>query len=212
MSFPFSEIHSFLPWSVGIPAFAICLRTCITLPIAIASKRRRERLLQIHSLLTSKRNQLVSKDAIKQEKRRLYSEFRCSPWPLLLLPMAQIPCFAYATLKLRRLVRMAPSSMTTEGAFWFQNLLEPDPTGLLTVSLGLAYMTNAAIVHRRQQFSGLSKGTFIASILSSFAMIYVASLSPSAMTLYWSTSALYSTIQNALLYRNDTPSEPAKDK
>ncbi|KAI9250008.1 60Kd inner membrane protein-domain-containing protein [Sporodiniella umbellata] len=145
----------------------------------------------------------------KKKVNAIYAQYGCSRWRLLLLPYVQIPLFVSMSLTLRHLAayplpwygqtatEIAPG-LDQGGLGFFQDLTATDATWILPVLVGAGNLTNVELnawfaqgVPTRQQ----KILTHLFRALS-LAFIPIAAQAPSAISLYWVTSAWYSVAQN----------------
>ncbi|EPX70866.1 inner membrane protein Cox18 [Schizosaccharomyces octosporus yFS286] len=190
--------HAYMPWCFEIPAMAIFLRSTITLPLAISSIKTARRYGQVQPLLKEAKKRCPDDKAYKTFRSKIYKRFSCHPIKLYALPFAQLPLFAFASFQLRKAVEVSPETMSTEGMLWFPDLTMPDPHGILPAILACTYLTNMSIL-RRPQDSRLLRIFNTAGILSAFFVSFMASKTSTALSLYWTTSAIYSLVQNICL-------------
>jgi len=227
------SLHTFTntSWAVTIPASAIILRSCVTLPVTIYAKERIIRVRSLTALLITWL-QVIRKDMIqkidgveqfnKSTKKQyankveeLYRRHNCSPIKTMLLPIiVQTPLFLIVSFTLRGMAGLSlpifgSSSLSMEptfaieGALWFGNLLMPDETFLLPFAIGFLNFVNTEVTSANRDVG--VRPTRIKRIVTnslkilSILTIPIAMQLPSAMSLYWATSALYSLIQNLVL-------------
>jgi inner membrane protein COX18 len=140
--------------------------------------------------------------------RELYYNEGCHPLKVTILPWIQIPLWITISLALRNMSGAYPgattssslmSSLSNEGILWFPDMTLPDPLFILPFILSAANIINIEMhsLKRKQQGKFQRISTKFFRVLS-VGMGVIASQLPSAMTLYWSTSSLYSLIQNSL--------------
>ncbi|EPY52030.1 inner membrane protein Cox18 [Schizosaccharomyces cryophilus OY26] len=190
--------HAYMPWCFEIPAMAIFLRSTITLPLAISSIKTGRKYAQVQPLLKEAKKRCPNDKAYRTFRSKIYKRFNCHPVMLYALPLTQIPLFALASFQLRKAVEVSPDTMSTEGMLWFPDLTMPDPHGILPAILACTYLTNMSIL-RRPQDSRLLRIFNTAGILSAFVVSFMASKTSTALSLYWTTSAIYSLAQNICL-------------
>ncbi|CAA21449.1 Cytochrome c oxidase assembly protein cox18, mitochondrial [Schizosaccharomyces pombe] len=191
-------VHSYMPWCYEIPAMAIFLRSTITLPIAIASLKTARRFVQVQPLIKEAKKRCRTNTDFRTVRKKLYKRFNCHPLMIYALPITQLPLFAFASYQLRQAVDVCPESMSTEGMLWFTDLTLPDPHGVLPAVLAVTYLTNMSIL-KRPSDSRLLKIFNTAGIMSAFFVSFMAFKTSTALSLYWTTSAIYSLVQNVAL-------------
>ncbi|KAI5780226.1 60Kd inner membrane protein-domain-containing protein [Peziza echinospora] len=107
-------------------------------------------------------------------------------------------------------------SLAEGGALWFKNLLEPDP--LYILPLALSFVIFANIEFSALQFTRSGRlMTILRTAMRIFPLLVIpiTMQTPTALTLYWISSATYSLIQNLILHfwyplpKPVTPCSPA---
>eukprot|EP00842_Homolaphlyctis_polyrhiza_P003900 jgi/Hompol1/4510/HPOL_003664-RA len=154
----------------------------------------------------------------REKANELYRIYRCHPFRTFLLPWVQIPLFISMSFALRWLVAYPAFWMATppsfapgmdeEGALWFDNLTIADPTLITPILVGATYLMNIefntslrAKEGTRPTSGQIAFRFFLRSL--SILIIPIAAQVPMAITLYWLTSALFSTVQNLIFYLLD---------
>lgn len=186
---------------------------------------------------------------LRRSKGQIYK--RCGVHPMArFLPFLQLPLWLAIMESLRRMVGMDPGilgllrgsgengqnaskleipveqSMSTEGAFWFPDLLAPDPTHALPVILSALVFTNITWgwkistspgVRSKKSLTALASG-ILRTTLQGMALLIapsmISSQAPAGLVFYWIFSSLSATAQTQLLRRllasrkAPTPCEP----
>lgn len=224
-----------LPWPVFIPLMTCSIRFFTTLPLAVWNRRRIARQREVQPLLAASvpiiKVQLAQSVALRgskltpeqinvlaakeRRKRRvaLYRELGCQNWKALVLPAVQIPVFVAMSFAVRSLVGFDLTGVTEFGNvdqsqfWWFRNLVEPDPLGLLPLGIGALALSNvelnARLAPQPQGKRGPSAVALIANISRAGSVIFMAISfqAASALQLYWFSSNAFSFLQNKALDR-----------
>lgn len=239
-----------LSWPVFIPLATIAVRAVATAPLAVYARvcLRRQNALQpvLRAALPVYRAQLaqtavqgksqltpnqISVLAFKERnkmRKRLFKEFVCQNWRMLLLPAVQIPVFVGMTLAVRSLALYDLSAITEFGNLdasrflWFRNLVEPDSYGVFPLAIGACALANVELnaansttwaenkvnkdvqslnAMRDTSQAGPSVRAFLRNTARAGAIVFMAMSfqAPAALQLYWFASNLFSFIQNLLL-------------
>lgn len=119
----------------------------------LVSKKLVELKPQVQSgLITKHKAWVVVKNETDVEKKRLIQEYNCHGGRRAISVIAEIAAYICYFLTLRNLCCVYPSSvmfssheMTTQGAFWFTNLLQADPSFILPLTVGLVTLANSEV-------------------------------------------------------------------
>ncbi|KAI8049583.1 membrane insertase OXA1/ALB3/YidC, partial [Syncephalis plumigaleata] len=148
----------------------------------------------------------------KEKMRQLYWQHRCHPAMGLTLVAVQMPLFISMSLAVRRLCglpvpwleALATQEMAQPqaGGLWWTDLTATDPTLVLPVIIGLVHLANVELNTNKnksptvwqQRIRYILRGVSIASIP-------IATQLPTAVCIYWCTSAFYSLAQNVTFQR-----------
>ncbi|GFG37145.1 hypothetical protein Cfor_00395 [Coptotermes formosanus] len=149
--------------------------------------------------------------SLQKQWNNLIIRDNCHPLKASILLWVQLPMWIFLSIALRNLVYMLPDrdgaamvtcmELSVGGFGWIPNLLVPDESLILPVSLGLI---NLAIVEL-QVMSKMRKKSKLQQYMTHFfrllslAMIPVAASVPSCLSLYWVTSSVYGLVQNLVL-------------
>lgn len=161
-----------LEWHYLIPATTLILRTVVTLPFAIANRKRVQKQARLQPLLSAMspifKARLASSSAAKdgsltptqievlaskeRRKRRiaLFKENKCQTWKSLLpLPTIQMPLWITMSLTFRSMCGWTViEGIPTEAGFssdaflWLPSLVEADPYALLPMAIGAVGLAN----------------------------------------------------------------------
>ncbi|ODQ63180.1 hypothetical protein NADFUDRAFT_53453 [Nadsonia fulvescens var. elongata DSM 6958] len=235
------HIQSGLPWYAFIPLSTVVLRTTLTLPIAIWNRLRARRQTELQPLLTAmspvlkaklasspaaqsgalNHEQITILAAKERRKRRvqLYKRYNCQIWKSVLIqPAVQFPLWLSMSMVIRAmcgwvLVDGIPidTSLATEGALWFGNLLKNDPHAIFPGLIGAVTMMNVELNTRNARLisgndgnsasGGAALPRVIANIsrMGSIFFLVFSLQAPMAVCLYWFSSHTYSLVQNIAL-------------
>ncbi|KAK2178353.1 hypothetical protein NP493_546g02001 [Ridgeia piscesae] len=218
-----------LPWWASLALTTIMLRTIVTMPLSIYAahisvkierlqpeiKDMGKRLAGEVAMATRKFswNKATAKRHFKRNMKRLvkdlYIRDNCHPMKTMLVAWLQLPMWFSLSFALRNMAGALPvrgdlpvlrPDLATEGALWFNNLLLPDTTFILPVTLAVSSLLITEMHALRR-----GKPTLIQNIFTygfrgiSIFMIPIAAAVPSCMCLYWTCSSLYGLTQNILL-------------
>ncbi|KXS16100.1 hypothetical protein M427DRAFT_300791 [Gonapodya prolifera JEL478] len=150
----------------------------------------------------------------RERVRSLYASHQYHPLRTLLLPWVQVPLWVSVSFALRGMVGYVPESawwsalvggapvpgMEEGGTLWFENLTRADETLFFPLAVGWTNLANAQLGALSSapptplrtvmiwSFRGLALGS-----------MYFASQMPTAISLYWLSSALFSLGQNVVM-------------
>lgn len=99
---------------------------------------------------------------------------------------------------------LANGQLQHEGILWFENLIIPDPTGIIPLLNCITYLTIIQIHVNERKRAKLEDSMFIkiltnGSRLFSLAMIPIGLTIPVNITFYWLISSIFGLLQNILL-------------
>lgn len=243
-----AKVATGLSWPIFLPLATVVVRSAATVPLAVYSRicLRRQRLLQPllsatvpvvraqlaqtaatgRSKLTPQQIQVLAAKERRRRRISLYRQFSCQNWKSLLLPAVQIPVFVAMTLAVRSLALYDLSSITEFGNIdagrflWLQNMVEPDPIGVLPLTIGACALANVELnasistnwyknappnsVQKnltRDKISSPSARAALVNISRAGAILFMTMCfqAPAALQLYWLASNLVSLTQNVLL-------------
>lgn len=161
---------------------------------------------------------LSAKETRKVQKA-LFKKHGIQLWKNLILPSCQIPLWIVMSLTMRDLsgwlswdkLSNTPldSSLYNEGILWFSDLTTFDQMHIIPIVYGIIYLCNIEWTAKSLELLQLVqrntlRPTIIDSLtnLSRMSVVFMMAISfhaPTALTLYWISSQLYSLIQNVLL-------------
>ncbi|KAI8581034.1 hypothetical protein K450DRAFT_234320 [Umbelopsis ramanniana AG] len=211
-----------LPWWASIITATVCLRSALTLPIAVYQQRAVGRMLAVAPIVQSwgetLKNQLAREGKTKgweyetynielqkqyrAKVKQIYRQNDCLPMKSFLLPWFQIPLFVCMSFSLRGMV-ISPElidSLSAGGFGWVTDLTTRDPTMIFPIAIGMSNFLNVELnsMYMRDKQSLRQKALQNIFRGISFAIIPIAAQAPMALSLYWTTSSLYSVAQNVL--------------
>ncbi|XP_033114163.1 cytochrome c oxidase assembly protein COX18, mitochondrial-like isoform X2 [Anneissia japonica] len=158
-----------------------------------------------------KRMKGVITKLMQRSAKELYIRDNCHPAKGSLMLLVQIPLWICVSLSLRNMTGAIASNffidpaylvpaLSDGGTLWFSNLVLPDPFCVLPVAVGILNLMNVEIHtltgRKATRFQGYITNLFRGL---SILMIPIAAYLPSAISLYWMTSASYSLGQNLFL-------------
>uniref|UniRef100_UPI00358E3683 cytochrome c oxidase assembly protein COX18, mitochondrial isoform X1 n=2 Tax=Myxine glutinosa TaxID=7769 RepID=UPI00358E3683 len=214
-----------LPWWATVVTGTVITRVVLTAPLAvyqnyIINKVERLRpeiadLGQLHWREVQQDRQLrgwSEKKARAQHKARmkqsisgLYVRDNCHPAKASLLAWVQIPLWLIITVALRTVcisekTADQPRGLAEGGLLWISDLTVPDPFWILPLMLGATNLLIVEMFSRQRKHGGLIArlATYFMRGVSIF-MVFVAGSVPSALSLYWVTSSIWSLLQNLVL-------------
>ncbi|GEQ71500.1 hypothetical protein JCM33374_g5184 [Metschnikowia sp. JCM 33374] len=182
--------------------------TGVTSVLSPANKMRYEEIM----VLSAKEVRKRQKKLFKAHNVQLYKNF--------LLPLAQIPLWVCMSMTFRDLsgwssldaVANKPLDPTlyNEGALWFADLTTSDPFHIFPMAVGIIALVNVEWTFKTFDLMKAStrRKLFRPTITDSLAnisrmtVVFLMAVSlhaPSALTLYWLSSQLFSLIQNVFL-------------
>ncbi|KAJ3403773.1 Cytochrome c oxidase assembly protein cox18, mitochondrial, partial [Chytridiales sp. JEL 0842] len=216
-----------LPWWLSIIAGTVLLRTVITGPLALYQRERVRRFMDVQPLLraweTTIRMQESKSSAaaqasgrfktmMKKKAAELYKIHNCQPLYTFILPWAQLPLFVTVSFALRNMsgfpipflenVLEPVAGFHDGGVLWFLDLTQPDPTLVLPLVIGTLHLLNIEMNSSNVKALTASQSA-IKLLFRTLAVlsIPIATQIPSALAIYWATSASFSLVQNALVRR-----------
>lgn len=161
-----------LEWHYLIPITTLLLRSCVTLPFAIANRKRAQKQQRLQPLLSALspilKARLASSTAAKdgtltpsqievlaskeRRKRRiaLFKQYKCQTWKSLIsLPTIQMPLWITMSLTFRAMCGWTVvEGIPTEAGFsedsflWLSSLIEADPYSILPMAIGAFGLAN----------------------------------------------------------------------
>ncbi|KTW32683.1 uncharacterized protein T551_00168 [Pneumocystis jirovecii RU7] len=208
-----------VPWWAAIPLTTLLIRS-VMLPVVFWSRNRMIRYARIKPLIKAWEFQYMKlsyfdSEKIKklnQKRNELFHRHSCHPIGSLVLPLVQIPLFFIMTFVLRGMSGSSfllfsglnvpvEVSLAHEGIGWIQDLTVSDPIGFLPVCLGLISLIN---IQLNLDFykEMVSVPIFLTRLAQGNALVFtfVSMQAPTALSLYWVTSSLFSVIQNLVLH------------
>jgi len=242
-----------LSWPVFIPLMTCGIRLFTTFPLAVWNRKRIIKQRSVQPLLagsvpvikvqlaqsvTQKGANLTPEQitvlAAKERRKRrvqLYKELGCQNWKSLVLPAVQVPIFVAMSFAVRSLVGFDLTGITEFGNvdksqfWWFKNLVEPDPLGIVPLGIGALALSNVELnsrvapvtaeqARRQNRRSGPSVAAALTNISRAGSVVFMAiSFQASlALQLYWFSSNAFSFVQNKTLDNflpvNKEPSYP----
>ncbi|KAG0634911.1 60Kd inner membrane protein-domain-containing protein [Tuber brumale] len=162
--------------------------------------------------------ELKTRKEMREKRRELWKRWGCQAWKMLLAPVVQIPVWVAASMTLRGMTGIeglptwlrrlgeiggeawVEEALATEGALWFGDLLTADPYLALPMGFSFLLFANIELQTKLHPPSTRKQRVFtnVLRILSLAAFPLTAN-APAALTLYWSTSAMFSLVQNIIL-------------
>lgn len=219
-----------LPWWASLAITTAALRTVLTFPLMVYSMNNRAKLERLQPEIKSISKDMAAEVAAAQQMyewdsntaknqyeinmkrhiQRLILRDNCHPLKEYILPWIQIPLWISMSIALRNMsgsmildnkqLPVLCHEMSTEGTLWFTNLLVPDTTLILPVTVCLL---NLAIIElhglrvlKPTRFHRLLSYVMRGAVL---LMIPIGSMVPSCMCLYWTYSSFYGLMQFILL-------------
>ncbi|XP_044270525.1 cytochrome c oxidase assembly protein COX18, mitochondrial isoform X1 [Tribolium madens] len=178
----------------------------------IAKELKRETAIAVKMYNWDERTARITfKRSIRKQWQGLIQRENCHPFKSTLLIFFQIPLWISLSVSLRNLVYMLPhqdtnaqitfTELSVGGFGWIPNLTVADSSLVLPVSFGLL---NLAIIEM-QTLSKINVPTKLQRYLTNFfrglslMMIPIASVVPSCVVLYWTTSSAFGFVQNLIL-------------
>ncbi|PWW74161.1 hypothetical protein C7212DRAFT_215141 [Tuber magnatum] len=162
--------------------------------------------------------ELRTRKEMHWKRRELWKRWGCQAWKMLLAPVVQIPVWVTASVTLRGMAGVeglptwlrglgkiggevwVEEALATEGALWFGDLLVADP--YLALPMGFSFLLFANIeLQTKLHLPSTGKQRVFTNVLRilSLAAFPLTTNAPAALTLYWSTSAVFSLVQNIIL-------------
>ncbi|OUT24649.1 hypothetical protein CAS74_001038 [Pichia kudriavzevii] len=161
---------------------------------------------------------LAAKEKIKRQ-RKLFKDYGCQSWKMVLLPAVQIPLWVSFSYMFRTITgwsdlgkKSIDMSLTEERFLHLHDLSVSDPYFALPVVLGIVALSNAEWNFKTADLMQLTtrgkKNTLrptafdVIITLSRSSLIFltaVATQAPAALVIYWISSNAYSLLQNILM-------------
>ena len=198
-----------LPWWVCIVASTIVLRASL-FPFVVRSMRASQRTTmvqpEISELMEKSRRANLRGDTFEAEKYTLqyYSILKkndITPLNQFINILVQTPFFISFFFALRGMYNAPVESLTTGGVLWFPNLLIPDPFFLLPLSTSITMLISMQVSETRNAMESnpmLKYGLVgLSLILFPITMKF-----PAALTLYWCTSNIFTTVVSLTITSN----------
>ncbi|ORE09345.1 hypothetical protein BCV72DRAFT_201833 [Rhizopus microsporus var. microsporus] len=145
----------------------------------------------------------------RKKVNAIYAQYGCSRWKVLLLPYVQIPLFVSMSLTLRHLTayplpwfgrtaELPADGLTDGGLGFFTDLTATDSTFILPILIGAGNLVNVELNAWYARGMQTPRQKWMTNIFRalSVAMVPIATYAPTAISLYWVTSAWYSVGQN----------------
>lgn len=162
---------------------------------------------------------IFSAKETKRRKDALFKKHGIQTWKNFMLPLFQVPLWVTMSMTIRNLTgwlswdnlrnKALDPSLHNEGFLWINDLTEADPMHIAPIVVGIASLLNIEWNTRTLELSMLSKRDNLRPTLTSalantskIMVIFLMGISmyaPSALSLYWITSQIYSLVQNVLL-------------
>nr|XP_018903697.1 PREDICTED: mitochondrial inner membrane protein COX18 [Bemisia tabaci] len=160
----------------------------------------------------AKRAQAYYQRQVGAEWNKLIIKHNCHPFKGSIVLLVQIPLWLYISAALRNIMAAYPADdpavltaateMTLGGPFWCSNLLLPDPTFILPISLALV---NLAITEIQVLRRWTGKEPLMKKIgVNAFRLIAIltgpiAAQMPAALAVYWVSSSSFGLVQHLAL-------------
>lgn len=159
---------------------------------------------------------LAAKETRRRQKR-LFAAHGVQLYKNFLLPAAQVPLWVCMSLAIRNLsgwhawdaARPLDASLHTEGLAWFGDLAAADPLHVFPLALGAVALTNVEWTVKTFDVMRPARRTVLRPTLtdlvanvSRMAVVFLMAVSvhaPTALTLYWLSSQVFSLVQNVVL-------------
>lgn len=218
-----------LPWWATIALTTIGLRMIFTVPLSIYAQHNTARGQNLKPEIDKLAKELAKEVAMaiklkgwdekmapKQFKmnmerllKELYIKHNCHPFKSSAVLVTQIPLWVSMSFALRNmcgafqiqgdvLPTLTPD-LGSGGMLWFPNLLLPDATLILPLTLGVSFLAIAEMGNLQSEKStGFQRTLTIVLRVLSVAMVPVAATLPSCMAWYWTCSVLFGLGQNIL--------------
>lgn len=192
--------------------------------LAASQKATQDRLPSVSSLLLPlnrmgyEQIMILSIKEVRRRQKQLFRENGVQIYKNFFLPAAQIPLWVCMSLTFRNVSGWSGSvahqaldpSLLTEGIFWFTDLTANDPFHIFPVVLGAVALINAEWTFKTLD---LMKGYTLRRVLRTTITDALANISrtmvvflmavswhaPTALTLYWLSSQVFSLVQNMFL-------------
>lgn len=159
---------------------------------------------------------LSTKETRKRQKK-LFRAHGVQLYKNFFLPAAQVPLWVCLSLTFRNLsgwstwdvgAKPLDPTLYTEGALWFQDLATSDPLHFFPLAVGVIALVNVEWTFKTFSLMRSSKKLLRPTItdslanVSRMAVVFLMAISlhaPSALTLYWLSSQVFSLVQNICL-------------
>lgn len=161
---------------------------------------------------------LTAKETRKRQKK-LFKDHNVQIWKNFILPVFQIPLWVCMSLTMRDLSgwstwdllsnKPLDLDLFTEGLLWFQDLTVLDPYHVFPIMLGIASLCNVEWTFKTLEMLRLTQRrklrptlTDAMSNLARMTVVFLMAISlhaPTALTLYWLSSQVFSLVQNVFL-------------
>ncbi|KAG2736070.1 hypothetical protein G9P44_000160 [Scheffersomyces stipitis] len=161
---------------------------------------------------------LSTKETRKRQKA-LFKKNNVQLWKNMILPAFQVPLWVSMSLTMRDLSgwtswdslanKPLDEALYSEGLFWFTDLTSFDQLHVFPLLVGITALCNVEWTFKTLELSRLTMKkrlrptlTDAISNLSRMTVVFMMAISlnaPSALTLYWLSSQVYSLVQNVIL-------------
>lgn len=162
--------------------------------------------------LNDRQAQLLYRRSLKKQWNKLVVRENCHPAKTMIVLWGQIPLWICQSVAIRNMLNMLPNPASAEaqmtlmqlsagGCVWFPDLTVPDSTWILPITFGAINLINVEFHTLERQGPTSRFRTVITNFFRvvSVGLIPVAASVPSCLVLYWTTSSVFSLVQNVAL-------------
>jgi YidC/Oxa1 family membrane protein insertase len=204
-----------LTWAGAIVVLTCALRVALV-PLLVYSSKVGVRLAQLRPDMEELNADFNRKKALNQDAREasveysqnmmaLYKKHKCNPMSPMVMPLISMPMFVSCFFALTAMCTEGVAGMTTEGAFWFQDLTAKDPYFILPV---LSAWSGVLVLKRGSESGGVIDPKVLPmlkvfGVLGMFAPLLTHHL-PSGVLLYFSAMSVVSVFQGEIIRADAT--------
>ncbi|KAI6647341.1 hypothetical protein LOD99_12337 [Oopsacas minuta] len=198
-----------LPWWACIVCTTLVLRTTL-FPFTIRSMRSAQRTTMVQPELTElmdkARRANVRGDTFEAEKYTmkyfaLLKKHNITPMSQFINVLVQTPFFISFFLGIRGMYNAPVESLATGGILWFPNLLIPDPFFILPLSTSITMFISMQVSEMRNAMA--TNALLKYGIVGMSLLIFPITMKfPAALTLYWFTSNIFTTVVSLTVTSN----------
>lgn len=201
-----------LPWVFCIGTLALGIRLAV-FPVTVKAQKHAAAMTKIQPELRDLNEQFKAANSISDMQKsteiisqinQLYSINKTSPWRQIICTLFPAPMFIMAFVGLKEMANTKlPSSLTSGGCLWFQDLTVPDPYFILPLLSCVSILFSMEIAQRMKGSSFIpssSKQKYALRMLAFVGFPFIMNL-PANLTCYFVFGNLFNCLQSWVLGR-----------